>query len=406
MSFLQEKQNRHYMIFVGGGCAFLLFFSLFLGVCRERERRAMFLQWEKTVSSAMSEKGLREDEIGEILQSREITEEGERLLEKLGHTEKENFRLLETGETDNFFFDIVLAAGSLLAVFWFLGGASVFLLQREKQYENAVKIIDAFQKGETGIRLPGSDTGGIYRLFSSVNRLATAFCAREESAQKAKDFLKDMVSDISHQLKTPLAAVNMYMEIMMEDREAVEVFGEKAILSLERMERLTGNLLKIARLDAKTISFEKTPCNVGGLVRDAAEGFITRAEKEGKQIFLEGEETILSCDRSWTEEAVSNLIKNSLDHTGRGDFVKISWEKSPVMIRISVEDNGSGISEEDIYHIFKRFYRSSSSASGGSGLGLPLAKAIVEEQGGNLTVSSQEGKGSIFVISFSCMTKL
>ena len=215
-----------------------------------------------------------------------------------------------------------------------------------------------------------------------------------------------MVSDISHQLKTPLAAVNMYMEIMMEDREAVEVFGEKAILSLERMERLTGNLLKIARLDAKTISFEKTPCNVGGLVRDAAEGFITRAEKEGKQIFLEGEETILSCDRSWTEEAVSNLIKNSLDHTGRGDFVKISWEKSPVMIRISVEDNGSGISEEDIYHIFKRFYRSSSSASGGSGLGLPLAKAIVEEQGGNLTVSSQEGKGSIFVISFSCMTKL
>ncbi len=294
----------------------------------------MFLQWEKTVSSAMLKQGMGEGQISEILQSREVTEEGEKLLEKLGHMEKENLWLLETGGKNNFLFGIVLAAGSFLAVFWFLGGASVFLLQREKQYENAVKIIDAFQKGETGLRLPGSDTGGIYRLFSSVNRLATAFCAREESAQKAKDFLKDMVSDISHQLKTPLAAVNMYMEIMMEDREAVEVFGEKAILSLERMERLTGNLLKIARLDAKTISFEKTPCNVGGLVRDAAEGFITRAEKEGKQIFLEGEETILSCDRSWTEEAVSNLIKNSLDHTGRGDFVKISWEKSPVMIRI------------------------------------------------------------------------
>ena len=126
------------------------------------------------------------------------------------------------------------------------------------------------------------------------------------------------------------------------------------------MERLTGNLLKIVRLDAKTISFEKKPCDVGGLVKDAAEGFITRAEKEGKQLFLEGEETILNCDRNWTEEAVSNLIKNALDHTDEGDFVKISWEKSPVMIRISVEDNGSGISEEDIYHIFKRFYRSSS----------------------------------------------
>lgn len=406
MGFLQEKQNRMYMVFVGGGCAFLLFFSLFLGVYREREKKTLFLQWEKTVSSAMLEKGLREDEIGDILQSREITEEGERFLEKLGHTEKENFWLLEAGETDNFLFEIVLAAGGFLAVFWFLGGASAFLLQRERQYEEAVKIIEAFQMGETERRLPGNDTGGIYRLFSSVNRLATAFCAREEAAQKAKDFLKDMVSDISHQLKTPLAALNMYMEIMMEDKDAVEFFGEKALLSLERMERLTGNLLKIVRLDAKTISFEKKPCDVGGLVKDAAEGFITRAEKEGKQLFLEGEETILNCDRNWTEEAVSNLIKNALDHTDEGDFVKISWEKSPVMIRISVEDNGSGISEEDIYHIFKRFYRSSSSSSGGSGLGLPLAKAIVEEQGGSLTVSSQEGQGSVFVLSFSYVTEL
>lgn len=406
MGFLQEKQNRMYMVFVGGGCAFLLFFSLFLGVYREREKKTLFLQWEKTVSSAMLEKGLREDEIGDILQSREITEEGERFLEKLGHTEKENFWLLESGETDNFLFEIVLATGGFLAVFWFLGGASAFLLQRERQYEKAIKIIEAFQTGETERRLPGNDTGGIYRLFSSVNRLATAFCAREEAAQKAKDFLKDMVSDISHQLKTPLAALNMYMEIMMEDKDAVEFFGEKALLSLERMERLTGNLLKIVRLDAKTISFEKKPCDVGGLVKDAAEGFITRAEKEGKQLFLEGEETILNCDRNWTEEAVSNLIKNALDHTDEGDFVKISWEKSPVMIRISVEDNGSGISEEDIYHIFKRFYRSSSSSSGGSGLGLPLAKAIVEEQGGSLTVSSQEGQGSVFVLSFSYVTEL
>ena len=406
MEFLQEKRNRQYMVFVGGGCAVLLFFSLFLGICQERERRTMFLQWEKTVSSAMLKQGMGEGQISEILQSREVTEEGEKLLEKPGHMEKENLWLLETGGKNNFLFGIVLAAGSFLAVFWFLGGAGVFLLQRERQYEKAVKIIEGFQKGETERRLPGNDTGGIYRLFSSVNCLATAFGAREEAAQKAKDFLKDMVSDISHQLKTPLAALNMYMEIMMEDKEAVEVFGEKAILSLERMERLTENLLKIVRFDAKTISFEKTPCDVGGLVRDAAEGFMTRAGKEGKQLFLEGEETILNCDRSWTEEAVSNLIKNALDHTDRGDFVKISWEKSPVMIRISVEDNGSGISEEDIYHIFKRFYRSSSSASGGSGLGLPLAKAIVEGQGGNLTVSSQEGKGSTFVISFSYMTEL
>lgn len=401
MNFLQEKDNRKYMAFVGGGCVFLLLFSIFLGVCQGRDTKELFLQWEKTVSSAMLKQGMREEQIGEILGSREITEEGELLLKKLGHTEEEALWLLKPVWKNCISFIWLLAAGFLLAACWFLGGASVFLSRREKQYEEAVKIIEDFQKGETGRRLLENDTGGIYRLFSSVNRLATAFRAREEAAQKAKDFLKEMVSDISHQLKTPLAALNMYMEIMMDDKDAVEVFGEKALFSLERMERLTGNLLKIVRLDAKTISFENTPCDVCGLVKDVAEEFLTRAEKEGKQLLLGGEELLLSCDRSWMEEAVSNLIKNALDHTKRGDYVKISWEKSPVMIRISVEDNGSGISEEDIHHIFKRFYRSPSQASsGGCGLGLPLAKAIVEGQGGNLTVSSQEGKGSVFAISF------
>ena len=99
-----------------------------------------------------------------------------------------------------------------------------------------------------------------------------------------------MVSDISHQLKSTAGSRKYVYGNHDGGQRSCGSFREKAILSLERMERLTGNLLKIARLDAKTISFERMPCNVGGLVRDAAEGFITRAEKEGKQIFLEGEE--------------------------------------------------------------------------------------------------------------------
>ena len=116
---------------------------------------------------------------------------------------------------------------------------------------------------------------------------------------------------------------------------------------------------------------------------------------------------MLYCDAEWTAEALSNLIKNGLDHTGAGGFVKISWSRSPAMTRICVEDNGSGIPPEEIHHIFKRFYRSSSSLdTQGIGLGLPLAKSIVEGQGGVLSVQSHPGEGTIFTMAFPHMTEL
>ena len=107
----------------------------------------------------------------------------------------------------------------------------------------------------------------------------------------------------------------------------------------------------------------------------------------------------------WTSEAVGNIVKNALDHTREGGIIRISWECSPRMARIRIADNGHGIAPEDIHHIFKRFYRSGSSLDGqGIGLGLPLAKSIVEGQGGTISVQSDPGEGTVFTISL--LTKL
>ncbi len=107
------------------------------------------------------------------------------------------------------------------------------------------------------------------------------------------------------------------------------------------------------------------------------------------------------CDAAWTKEAVENLVKNALDHTEAGGTIRIGWSHSPALFRLTVEDDGCGIAPEDIHHIFKRFYRSQSSRDRqGAGLGLSLAKAIVEGQGGMLSVESAPGKGSIFRASF------
>lgn len=132
------------------------------------------------------------------------------------------------------------------------------------------------------------------------------------------------------------------------------------------------------------------------------EDLLERAKREGKRILLQGppQET-LSCDLEWTKQALGNLVKNALDHTDTGGTVKISWEGSSAVSRLTVEDNGHGIAPEDIHHIFKQFYRGSASQGNqGTGLGLSLAKSIVEGQGGNLFVESHPGKGSVFSMTF------
>ena len=158
----------------------------------------------------------------------------------------------------------------------------------------------------------------------------------------------------------------------------------------------------MARLDTGNIMFEKRKCFVSELVSQAADDLLERARQEGKEIEVRGNsEEMLSCDPEWTKEAVGNLVKNALDHTEADGMIRISWKRSPAVFRLSVEDNGSGIAQEDIHHIFKQFYRSRASVSRQSvGLGLPLAKAIVEGQGGSLSVESRQGEGSIFQITF------
>ena len=130
--------------------------------------------------------------------------------------------------------------------------------------------------------------------------------------------------------------------------------------------------------------------------------FSFRAEQEGKEIILSGDETIdFACDRNWMMEAVSNIVKNALDHTERGDSVRIAWKVSASALQIAIKDNGRGIHPQDLYYIFKRFYRSRySKDTQGIGLGLPLAKSIIEAHGGSITADSEPGAGAAFYLYF------
>lgn len=277
--------------------------------------------------------------------------------------------------------------------------------------EQAVSQIHAYLDGDMNARIECDEEGELYHLFHSVNSLAAILNAHAANESQEKEFLKNTISDISHQLKTPLAAINIYNGLLQEEAEALPSIKEFARLSeqeLDRIEMLVQSLLKITKLDAGSILLEKKPENVADMMRDNELHFAYRARQEEKKIILSGSDTVsLLCDRDWLSEAIDNIVKNALDHTASGDSIHIEWRALSSAVQITVKDNGCGIHPEDLHHIFKRFYRSRfSKDKQGIGLGLPLAKAIIEAHSGTIEVDSILGQGTAFTMNFLIPTKL
>ena len=405
MTWMQDRQNRRYAVFLAGICLALA--AVFFIACVDREIRIRdsLLKWERAAASSLLEQGVPEGTVALAFKNTETTRAGEELLRKIGYTEENRAVLSVIREREEGGAGIFIGAAGLGVCLLLWAGTLCYLRRREKTYEHAAHIIDQYAEGDFSERISRGERGMLDHLFSAVDRLSTALQAKGEEEKKSREFLKDTISDISHQLKTPLAALHMYTEIIAgepEEPETVRVFAEKSEESLGRMDRLIRMLLRVTRLDAGSVRFRKQKMYAADLVREACADLMERAERERKKISFYGEpDAEIRCDREWTAEAVGNLVKNALDHTRSGGQVAVSWKKSPAMFRIIVADDGTGISQEDIHHIFKRFYRSrQSSDTQGVGLGLPLARSIIEGQGGRISVESSPGQGAVFTASF------
>ena len=313
-------------------------------------------------------------------------------------------------------FGVRNAAAFTMVCFLLMSAAILALLfayfsEQHQIMENAVSQITEYISGSKDAAIECNDEGELYRLFHEVNSLAAVLNAHAENEKNAKKFLQNTISDISHQLKTPLAALNIYIGLIQgeaEEQGAVQEFSRLSEQELDRIEGLVQNLLKITKLDAGTIVLEKSLEIVSEIAKSVKKHFLFRAKQERKEICLSGNgETTFLCDRSWIIEAISNLVKNALDHTEEGDCICIEWKSFASVVQIIVKDNGCGIYPEDLHHIFKRFYRSRfSKDSQGIGLGLSLTKAIVEAHNGTIEVDSTLGMGTSFTINFLIPTEL
>ncbi len=429
MDFLREKQNVAFCRFLLALCALWLLCAGLLSALILREARQSLREREAVIVSGLLAQGVEERTAAAALGGGTASAQGWAFLEKTGRggsagpaafPETERLARLVPG---------LLCGSVLLFGLLLLAGSGAALARRETAYRRATEVIEGFLKGDFGKHLPTGEPGGYYRLLFAAEELARALQSRNEEERRSKLFLRDMISDISHQLKTPLAALSLYLDIMESESapdgdaaaqrapDAVLSFAGRARQSVDRMESLVRTLLKMARLDVGGVVFERSRIRAGDLAERAVQQLRVRAGREGKRLCLEGDPRAeVYCDPAWTAEALENLVKNALDHTKEGGGVRIDWKASPGCLRLSVSDDGCGIAPEDLHHIFKRFYRGGTSGgpvgeraggeedgqSGeGLGLGLPLAKAIVEGQGGVLGVESAPGRGAVFSVVFS-----
>lgn len=415
MKLYYDKHIKFFHLFLASFLFLLLLSGIALCINYTEAAKEMLLSHDEALVTSLLAQGVPRDVIAVAITSEESNKTGADFLMTIGRTQ--NSAVSFTPFLHQF--QKTIQYSMLLIVFllslFLLGGTFFFLWKRESLYQETAAIVKSYINGDYSQHLPQKGEGSIYHVFYLIEQLATMLQAKGEAEHRTKEFLKNTISDISHQLKTPLAALSMYQEIMENEpgnTDVIKEFSRKMGLALTRMEQLIQSMLKITRLDAGSIVFEKRNCRIPELVEHSLEELTTRAETENKSILLTypkehgarsvpGSSDTLVCDREWTSEAIGNIVKNALDHTDSGDVIRISWECSPYMARIRIADTGNGIAPEDIHHIFKRFYRSKASLdTQGIGLGLPLAKSIIEGQGGVISVQSVLHEGTAFTLSF------
>lgn len=405
MSLCHDKQIKGVFLFLFFFAVLFAGTGVILTIGQMNHVECLCLSRDEAVVSSLLAQGVSKEAIAVALTNTEISEDGRSLLAVMGLGKQTwvNMRPFLNQFQQATFGAMLCAVVCLLFVL--AAGLFIFFWKRKRLYQQADNVLTNYINGDYSCHLPQNHEGAIFQIFSSIEQLATMLQSKNETEHNAKEFLKDTISDISHQLKTPLAALAMYQEIIEGEPENVETvkhFSAKMGVSLKRMEQLILSMLKITRLDTGNIVFEKNECLVSELIAHSINELTTRAKNENKEIQIDGDmEQRLVCDVDWTSEAIGNIVKNALDHTQDGGIVRIAWERTPAMLRIFISDNGSGIAPEDVHHIFKRFYRSKHSLdTQGIGLGLPLAKSIVEGQGGVISVQSEVGNGTMFTLSF------
>ena len=343
-----------------------------------------------------------EQELIRIINS-ENPEQKDEVLSKYGYTNNISY-IKELENSMNTSIRINIAIIVLLGVIAIIV-ALIYTNKRDKSLRSINKYLDKVNNGNYELKIEDNGEDEISRLRNELYKTTILLRESAENSEKEKTNLSNSLADISHQLKTPLTSIRIMLDNIEEnpnmDEKTRNEFIEEISRQIDWISSLVISLLKLAKFDAGAIIMQDTQINVKKLIDNVINNLAIMIDIKNIKIEEKiDEDVILRADYNWQLEALTNIIKNCIEHSKEDSKIKIEVENNSIFVKIKITDEGEGIAKEDLSHIFERFYKSKQVSENSIGIGLSLAKTIIEKENGYIKVDSELGKGTTFEIKY------
>jgi signal transduction histidine kinase len=260
--------------------------------------------------------------------------------------------------------------------------------------------IDQILQGKDDFEISGFHEGELSILQTEIQKMTHMLREQTDLLKKDKLYLSDSLADIAHQIQTPITAARILVSLLaadnLETKNRLRHTKELETL-LAHMTWLVTALLKISKIDAGTVAFTPTEIPMDRLIDKALDPFILLLELHGITVERTGVGNVF-CDLSWTSEALGNIIKNCMEHMEQGGTIRLETEENALYSQIIIRDTGSGFADEDLPHLFERFYKGKNASGNNYGIGLALCKMIITKQNGTIKALQNEPQGAQFII--------
>lgn len=347
---------------------------------------------------------LSQEDVIELLQqdSIQLSPKGQEILMKYGMDYQDetiigNYQQVEFMLISVFLvFMVLFCAIAFFINYWYLLGV-------DRSIDNISEYINRLLNKDYDLDIIDNDESSLSSLKNDIYKVTVMMKEQNELLKQDKMYLANNLADISHQLKTPLTSMLLMSDLLESDDLTME--ERKKFLNviknqLHRIEWLVSSLLKMAKLDAKTIVFKKERIRAQQFINKAIEPILMLMEEKEQHFVVEGDNPILHFDVNWTSEAFVNILKNCSEHTPKGGLLKVEVIDTAMYTEFEISDNGEGIDAKDLPFIFERFYRASQSNSDSVGIGLAMAYSIITSQEGTISVQSKLHQGTTFFVRF------
>lgn len=341
-------------------------------------------------------------EIVEILNSSDKT--NNEILREYGIELDKDSVILENN-TD--FQKFIIIDVSTLIVFILILSIIVFKYNHSesKKINEITKYIEEINRGNYKLNIEENTEDELSILKNELYKITIMLKEVAENSQKDKTTLKDSLSDISHQIKTPITSILIMLDNILSDENMPEDIKKDFIKDIKReiinIKFLVESILKLSKIDSNSIKFIKKEVSIKDIINESVKNVSMLSELKNIEIIVSGDDSIKTiCDLKWQVEAITNILKNCIEHSYENKKIYINYNQNNMYTELKIEDNGTGIDAKDLPHIFERFYKEKNSSSDSVGIGLALSKSIIESNNGYIQVDSELNKGTTFIIKY------